>query len=376
MRQMTGLWVLLALVFFPWSQGAGAAEEPAFEPYSKIIDYDTFKTYAVIPVRDDVVIVDSRPTRKKYDLGHVPGAINIPNTFFDKHVDMLPKDKGTALIFYCGGLKCPLSHKSAVKAEALGYTNIMVFAEGFPKWKAEGNFASVSAAYVKNLIDNPDGTVIIDARPARKQYDLGHVPTAINIPNTFFDKMTDKLPTDKATGLIFYCGGPKCPLSFKSATKAQELGYTNILLFQDGYPGWKAAYGDGPTVGAAPAVEEAPAPAATLQAGPGGDTITIESFNSIVTSSPDSVTLIDVRDPGEYKAAHMPNVSNIPVEELEEQVADLPSDKPLVFVCATGARSSEAYDIVKMVKPDMEVYYLDAEVDFAKDGSFKVKPHP
>jgi rhodanese-related sulfurtransferase len=179
MKRSIGFLILAAVAFALPGGMPAAAEEDGFKKYTRIIDYDTFAAYAVIPARDDVTIVDSRPTRKKYDIGHVPGAINIPNTFFDKQVDRLPKDKDQALIFYCGGLKCPLSHKSAYKAEALGYTNVMVFAEGFPAWKSKGNFASVSAVFVKKLVDNPDGTVIVDARPARKKYDKGHVPGAI-----------------------------------------------------------------------------------------------------------------------------------------------------------------------------------------------------
>ena len=371
MKRLIGLLVFAAVAFVPFGGVPAAAEEAAFKQYTRIIDYDSFAAYAVVPARDDVTIVDSRPTRKKYDRGHVPGAVNIPDTFFDKQVDKLPEDKSQALVFYCGGLKCPLSHKSAYKAEALGYTNVMVFAEGFPAWKSNGNFASVSAAYVKKLVDNPDGTVIIDARPARKKYNKGHVPGAINIPNTFFDKQVDKLPADKQTRLIFYCGGNKCPLSVKSATKARALGYTDVMLFQAGYPAWVEAYGSGESAATAtPKPVQAAMP--TLEAGPDGDTITIASFEQIMAEAPDSIALIDVRDPGEFEAGHMPGVKNIPVEELEDHVADLPADKPLVFVCATGARSSEAYDIVKMTRPEMNVLYLDAEVDFNKDGSFVV----
>ena len=371
MKRLIGFLVLAAFAFAPFGGVAATAEEEGFKKYTKIIGYDSFATYAVIPVRNDVTIVDSRPARKKYNKGHIPGAINIPNTFFDKQVDKLPADMNQPVIFYCGGLKCPLSHKSAYKAEALGYTNVMVFAEGFPAWKSKGNFASVSVAFVKKLVDNPDGSVIVDARPARKKYDKGHVPGAINIPNTFFDKQVDKLPADKETRLIFYCGGNKCPLSVKSATKARALGYTNVMLFQEGYPAWVKAYGRGETVAAAaPKAAEAAMP--TLEAGPDGDTITIASFKEIMAKAPDSVFLVDVRDPGEFETAHMTGVKNIPVEELEDEVAGLPSDKPLIFVCATGARSSEAYDIVKMTRPDMNVLYLDAEVDFRKDGSFDV----
>lgn len=372
MKRFIGLLFLAVFAFAPFGGVAATAEEEGFKKYTRIIGYDAFATFAVIPARADVTIVDSRPARKKYDKGHVPGAINIPNTFFDKHVDLLPEDIHQPVIFYCGGLKCPLSHKSAYKAEALGYTNVMVFAEGFPAWKSKGNFASVSVAYVKKLVDSPDGTVIIDARPARKKYGKGHVPGAINIPNTFFDKQVDKLPADKATRLIFYCGGNKCPLSVKSATKARALGYTNVMLFQGGYPAWVKAHGRGETAAAAAAPKTAEAAAPALEAGPDGDTITIASFKEVVAKAPDSINLIDVRDPGEYDTAHIPGVKNIPVEELEDQVAGLPANKPLIFVCATGARSSEAYDIVKMTRPDMNVLYLDAEIDFRKDGSYDI----
>ncbi len=50
-----------------------------------------------------VVIVDSRPKRPKYDKGHVPGAISIPDRKFDELKGNLPTDKSTPLIFYCQG---------------------------------------------------------------------------------------------------------------------------------------------------------------------------------------------------------------------------------------------------------------------------------
>ena len=50
-----------------------------------------------------MVIVDSRPTKPKYVKGHIPGAISIPDSQFDKLTGNLPTDKSTPLIFYCGG---------------------------------------------------------------------------------------------------------------------------------------------------------------------------------------------------------------------------------------------------------------------------------
>jgi len=43
--------------------------------------------------------------------------------------------------------------------------------------------------------------------------------------------MAGKLPQDKSTLLIFYCGGVECMLSHNSAFKAEKLGYTNIRVY-------------------------------------------------------------------------------------------------------------------------------------------------
>jgi hypothetical protein len=57
-------------------------------------------------------------------------------------------------------------------------------------------------------VPQPEGAMIIDARPYKPKYVNGHIPTAVSIPDSQFDKLTDKLPADKNTLLIFYCGGP------------------------------------------------------------------------------------------------------------------------------------------------------------------------
>lgn len=227
-------------VFADAQVGSRVKSVAGFEQYRNIIGFDEVKGYAVIPKRDDVLIVDARPSRK-FAKGHIPVAINIPQSQFKKRIAKLPKDKSTALIYYCGGLKCPLSHKSARQAEALGYSNVYVYAAGYPDWVAHGWFPGVTARYVKYALAKKRA-VVVDARPPRK-FKKGHVRGSINIPATRFDAMAAQLPKNKKAELIFYCGGYKCPLSAKAGEKALFLGYTNIKLFQGGYPAWKAAYG-------------------------------------------------------------------------------------------------------------------------------------
>jgi rhodanese-related sulfurtransferase len=47
----------------------------------------------------------------------------------------------------------------------------------------------------------------VDSRPKKPKYDKGHIPSAISLPFSQFEKLKGKLPRDKETPLIFYCGG-------------------------------------------------------------------------------------------------------------------------------------------------------------------------
>jgi rhodanese-related sulfurtransferase len=251
MRSQTVSLVVAVVATWPPFRGlsgaAYGADAAAIQPkdgwYKKaLVDFDFMRQNVSIPPKKGVVIIDSRPAARQYDPGHIPGAINIPDSQFDKLVDKLPADKATLLLFYCGGLECMLSHNSAFKAEKLGYTNIKVYPAGSPDWKAKGAQMSVSAAYLKKLMDDKAPYVLIDARPKRVA-DKGMIPTAINISDTEFDKQVDKLPADKATPLIYYCGGLECVLSDNSAEKARKLGYTNVLTYPPGYPEWEKLHG-------------------------------------------------------------------------------------------------------------------------------------
>jgi len=332
--------------------------------FHDIVDVDFVKQYAKVPMAENVMIIDARPKRAKYDKGHIPMAVSIPNTKFDKMVDKLPKDKNALLIYYCGGLKCKLSHKSAWKAEKLGYKNVKVFATGFPAWmNVSGNYPSVSVEWVKKQIDNNSDMVLIDSRPKRKKYDKGHIPTAVSIPDSQFDKLKDQLPKDKNKLMVFYCGGFNCKLSHKSAKKAIDLSYTNVKVYAAGYPAWKMLAGK----------TDVKPGATKIKAGKEEGSIDIEAFTKILKDNPGSIFLIDVRDSDEFATGTFKTAVNIPSDDLEGKISSLPSDKPIVFACSTGARSGEAYYMVQDIRPELKkVYYLEAEITFKKDGSFKI----
>ena len=55
-----------------------------------------------------------------------------------------------------------------------------------------------------------------------------------------------------------------------------------------------------------------------------------------------SYRIVDVRQPDEYEAAHIPGAHLMPLPELEARLYELPDDQDLIFYCHSGGRSAYA----------------------------------
>ncbi len=118
---------------------------------------------------------------------------------------------------------------------------------------------------------------------------------------------------------------------------------------------------------------QASAQAQTIEPGRSKGSISIPSFTRLLNEAGNSIHLIDVSSAREYATGSIKGASNIPINQLEKQLASLPTDKPIIFFCATGGRASEAYDTVKMLRPEMTVHFLDAQVQIRPDGSPNIR---
>lgn len=217
------------------------------------------------------------------------------------------------------------------------------------------------------VLPKPEGVTIVDARPAARKYDVGHIPTAVNLPDSQFDKLAPTLlPKDKSQLVIFYCDGPECVLSHNSAFKAEKLGYTNVRVYTAGYPDW-IKNGNPHEVTAAGA-----AGAAALVAGKESGTVTVASFERMFKEAPASMHLVDVREPHEFAAGTFKGAVNIPINTLEKRLAQLPADKTIVFFCGAGGRSGEAHDMVKMYRPELKTVFLDATIQWTASGDYTI----
>ncbi|MDP1606176.1 MAG: rhodanese-like domain-containing protein [Rhodocyclaceae bacterium] len=122
------------------------------------------------------------------------------------------------------------------------------------------------------------------------------------------------------------------------------------------------------------AMAQAAAPANSLiEPGRAKGSISIPSFNRLLAEKPTSVHLIDVSSAREFATGSIKGAVNIPINQLEKQLDNLPTDKPIIFFCSTGGRASEAYDTAKLLKPELVVHFLDAQVQIRPDGSPNIR---
>ena len=57
--------------------------------------------------------------------------------------------------------------------------------------------------------------------------------------------------------------------------------------------------------------------------------------------------LLDVREPGEVRAASISGALNIPMDEVAQRLRELPKDREIVVMCARGGRSARITAFLK-----------------------------
>ena len=90
------------------------------------------------------------------------------------------------------------------------------------------SYAQISGAEAKALMDSESGYIIIDAR-TQEEYDQGHIPGAILIPEYEIADRAEKELLDKDQLILVYCRSGR--RSKIAAEELVKLGYTNVKEF-------------------------------------------------------------------------------------------------------------------------------------------------
>ncbi|MFP4393252.1 MAG: rhodanese-like domain-containing protein [Desulfohalobiaceae bacterium] len=98
-------------------------------------------------------------------------------------------------------------------------------------------------------------------------------------------------------------------------------------------------------------------------------------LEKLVRNNPDSVQIIDVRTQEEFSEGHLPTAKHMGIDEIEARIDKFDtSERPIILVCSTGARSGEAYFLFEDMRPELDVYYLDANISYGPEGFEIEKP--
>ncbi len=83
--------------------------------------------------------------------------------------------------------------------------------------------------------------LFVDAR-STADYKSGHIPGAISLPVDQFDEQIEsflnRYPSDQP--IVTYCSGRTCEDSHHLAELLSDVGFSDVRVFIDGFPGWEA----------------------------------------------------------------------------------------------------------------------------------------
>ena len=92
----------------------------------------------------------------------------------------------------------------------------------------EAVYVNITAEEAKEIMGSEEDYVILNVQ-TQEEYDQGHIPSAVLIPNTEIEARAEEELPDKGQLILVYCRSGN--RSKKAAEILVELGYTNIKEF-------------------------------------------------------------------------------------------------------------------------------------------------
>src|SRR5882724_11543254 len=110
---------------------------PKAPPHTQ--DTVTLKEAQELWASGSAFFLDARAT-SDYTAGHIAGALSLPVEEFDDHYSqvagMLTPD--SAIVVYCDGVECDLSHRLMARLRDSGYHNVRLIVNGWTTWRTAG----------------------------------------------------------------------------------------------------------------------------------------------------------------------------------------------------------------------------------------------
>ncbi len=187
---------------------------------------------------------------------------------------------------------------------------------------------------------NETGALVLDTRKP-EDFAKGFIPNSVNIGlnGNFAMWVGEMIPSVKQEILLVTYPGKE----EEAITRLARVGYDNAIGFlKDGFDNWVEASKEFDSVGR----------------------ITAKEFEEDYTTKKSLV--IDVRKKSEFDSEHVIDAVNVPLNEINKHLAEIPKDKPFIVHCAGGYRSMIAASILKQRGWDNFVDVLGGFKDIAE----------
>ncbi|MDD3022088.1 MAG: rhodanese-like domain-containing protein [Alphaproteobacteria bacterium] len=291
-----------------------------------ITEIKTDELKKLIDSKSSLYLVDSRPLGR-FNQAHLPDAHSIPLPVLKKEkAAVLPKDKKQLLVFYCGGITCPLSPASAAIAKDLGYENVRVYHDGEPVWSKSNLPTYSTAKFIKE-----GNVVLIDIRPSKKAI-KGRIKGTYSVPYELLEDKLDDVPRNAP--LVLY--GDKEVLD--AVIDVRNEGFNYVSLVEGGYKGWVKSGGE---------IEKGPIYNTEIKwvRKLGKGEVSVADFRKAASGEDKDAIIVDARTKEEVAELGLfKNTINIPLDEIPARLQELPKDKKIYVHCSTGARADMAYN--------------------------------
>lgn len=228
-----------------------------------------------------------------------------------------------------------------------------------PEWKKAGKLVLSTVNFVKDNMDKDIPQVIIDLRTS-EEVSKGFIPGAVSIPSDRIANMKDRFPADKKAPIVLYSSDTS------SAVEAFRIvrgwGYSNASVLEGGIEAWKNA--------GFSLAQGKPAETIVYVPKPRPGEIPLEEFKAIVEALPPDKFILDVRDEDEAMQGMLKGARNIPTQDIQARLSEIPKDKEIITHCSTGVRAEMAYHILK--EAGYRVRFLNANIKIDKDGKYEI----
>ena len=163
------------------------------------------------------------------------------------------------------------------------------------------------------------GAAVVDGRD-RTEFAADHLPGSLNVElnDSFASYVGWLVPFDATLALVL--PEPAADALVEAATQLFRIGYERVVgWLEGGVEAWAASDGE---------VESYPV-------------ISIRD-----AAATDDATVLDVRQPSEWRGGVIPGSRQIFVADLADRLAEVPRDRPVTVLCQSGHRASIAASIL------------------------------